>query len=123
MSDLKEMIQSTYGNAVNKGFYSAYSDIVLSLHREDQDLLPHYQTHWMLARLMLVVTEVAEAAEALRKGEVESFFEELADIDIRLKDLIGFSETIYAIPGHYEETLKNKMAYNLSRPYMHGKGA
>jgi len=72
--------------------------------------------------LMLVVTELAEAMEALRaespKSEKIPGFskveEELADAVIRILDLAG---------GHgldIEGALEAKMHYNESRPYRHG---
>ena len=41
----------------------------------------------MLAKLMLVATEVSEAAETVRNNDVVNFEEELADIIIRVLDL------------------------------------
>lgn len=43
----------------------------------------------VLASLMMVVTELAEAAEAVRNGQWENFHEELADTMIRLLGLCG----------------------------------
>src|SRR5690606_31764717 len=40
-------------------------------------------------RLMLIVSELSEALEALRHEDKESFAEELADVAIRLADLCG----------------------------------
>lgn len=77
-------------------------------------------------KLMLIVTEVAEAMEEYRlgtpvqdvtyqNGKPEGFVIELADIIIRALDL---SE-------HYgfdiERALKDKISYNETRPYKHGK--
>jgi len=41
----------------------------------------------MLGKLMLVVTEVGEAAEAVRHNNFDNFKEELADAIIRLLDI------------------------------------
>lgn len=70
-----------------------------------------------LAKLMLVVTEVAEAAEAVRKGDDENFAEELADICIRVFDLAEGSGV------NLEQAIVDKMQKNESRPHMHGKRA
>jgi NTP pyrophosphatase (non-canonical NTP hydrolase) len=72
--------------------------------------------------MMLVVTEVAEAMEALRDGAPPSdaipgfsrVEEELADVVIRVLDFAG---------GHdlnLEGALEAKMRFNASRPYRHG---
>lgn len=69
----------------------------------------------VLAQLMLVVTELAEAAEAKRKGDAENFREEIADTVIRLFDLAG------ACGMNLEEEISKKMSKNFSRPYRHEK--
>lgn len=69
----------------------------------------------MLGKLMLVVTEIAEAAEAVRHENLDNFKEELADTFIRLMDITASCE----IDIEYE--IKKKMETNLNRPYRHGK--
>jgi len=92
-------------------------------------------------KLMLVVSELSEALEAGRKcapydpqnigkpyadpenipkDEYEAVIkgtvaEELADAVIRIADIAG----IYGIDLDFH--VKAKMAYNIKRPYMHGK--
>ena len=94
-----------------------------------------------LARLALVGTELSEAAEEVRSGRpfgsvryenkdgLTSFVQggefqkpvgftvELADAVIRIFDMAGF----YALD--LGRAIKEKMAYNRSRPYKHGKVA
>ncbi len=69
----------------------------------------------MLGKLMLVVTEVAEAAEAVRHGDLDNFKEEIADAFIRLLDICG------AMGIDIEEEIAQKMAVNKNRPQRHGK--
>ena len=69
----------------------------------------------MLGKLMLVVTEVSEAAEAVRNADSENFQEEIADVFIRLFDICG-SMGIYI-----EQDIKDKMEKNLGRPQRHGR--
>lgn len=80
-------------------------------------------------QLMLVVSELAEALEELRDGhppnvirydpnqgnKPEGFPVELADTFIRLADTCGQ----YGIP--LEQALREKMAYNRTRPHKHGR--
>lgn len=70
---------------------------------------------YMLGKLMLVVTEVAEAAEAVRHMDEENFKEEIADTFIRLFDICdacGFD-------AEYE--IRVKMRTNQQREKLHGK--
>lgn len=71
--------------------------------------------HHLFSKLMLIVTELGEAAEALRNKDLINFREELADVQIRLFDLCG------ALGIDLEEAVNAKMLYNETRPYMHGK--
>lgn len=78
-------------------------------------------------KLMLVVCEVAEAMEEVRKvgfdpsqiyyvdGKPEGFPIELADAVIRICDVAGE----LAVP--LKEAIDIKMEYNEGRPYLHGK--
>lgn len=72
---------------------------------------------FLLERLMLVVTEVAEAAEAVRKNDYDNFIEELADTVIRVLDLTGTMKIALA------SAIVNKMTTNETRPLRHGKRA
>jgi hypothetical protein len=81
-------------------------------------------------RLFLMVTELVEAFEEWREGDVDlttittdvdgkpgkpgGFPTELADVIIRIGDLAGR----YGIP--LDEAMQKKMTYNLGRPWMHG---
>ena len=80
----------------------------------------------VLGRLMLIDTEVAEAAEAVRHGDWENFEEELADVCIRAFDL--YTQLRKTIPddgraqgaGSLEQAIINKMERNRKRGHMHG---
>lgn len=73
------------------------------------------QADAMLGKLMLCVTELAEAAEAVRHGNERNFREEIADTVIRLCD-IAHTTGIYL-----EREIARKMAKNEKRPLRHGK--
>lgn len=78
-------------------------------------------------KLMLIVGEVAEASECLRKnedprynwfredGKPEGFCYELADVFIRLADLC------FATGVNFDRSVREKMAFNKTRPFKHGK--
>lgn len=69
----------------------------------------------MLGKLMLVVSEVSEAAEAVRHNDRANFEEEIADTFIRLLDICG------AIGINIERAISDKMMVNESRKRRHGK--
>lgn len=68
----------------------------------------------MLGKLMLIVTEISEAAEAVRKNDIDNFKEELADTFIRLLDICG------AMNIDPEVIINDKMTINHGRPFRHG---
>jgi NTP pyrophosphatase (non-canonical NTP hydrolase) len=68
-------------------------------------------------KLMLIVTEVAEAQEALRDGDREHEAEEVADILIRVLDYAAWR----GINLHGE--VSAKMGRNHERPHLHGRAA
>jgi len=84
--------------------------------RTPQSLAPG-ERELMLGKLMLVVSELAEAAEAVRDGDRANFAEELADTAIRLFDICGACEI------DLETEIKAKMKKNESRPTRHGRGS
>lgn len=73
------------------------------------------QDELMLGKLMLVVTEVAEAAEAVRHQDFPNFKEEIADTFIRLLDICGTMEI------DPQEIIDDKMKINWERTHLHGK--
>lgn len=66
-------------------------------------------------KLMLIVTEVAEACEADRMDDLCNFGEELADIIIRTLDLAQH------LGINIGQELVDKHLINLQRPRKHGK--
>lgn len=64
---------------------------------------------------MLVVTELAEAAEAVRHSDQKNFEEEIADTFIRLLDICGTCKI------DIDKAIADKMEYNEGRPIRHGK--
>ena len=73
------------------------------------------ERHDVLGKLMLVVTEVAEAAESVRDGDIEHFREEIADVFIRLLDISGTMNLNIA------GAIRDKMVKNEERPPKHGR--
>lgn len=65
-------------------------------------------------QLLLMHSEISEAAEALRHQDQANFAEEMADLFIRWASFCG-----RCVPD-IEEHIKAKMEVNKNRPYMHG---
>ncbi len=73
----------------------------------------------LLSKLVLIVSEVAEAVEAVVAQNFDHLGEEIADITIRADDLSGYLQRELGIdPG---EAKCRKMVVNEGRPYRHGK--
>ena len=112
---IKEMQKQVHGLAVVKGWY---------------DGVNNYDPTWILARVMLMVSELAEASEEVRKpgfnpdriyysdkGKPEGFAVELADCVIRIMD------TCDSLGIDLQDMILEKHEYNKTRPYKHGKTA
>lgn len=92
---ISELVTRAHDNAVRHGFWDVKTDVA--------------------TKLMLIVTELAEACEADRHGDRANFEEEIADTFIRLGDLCGGLEI------NIERVIGEKMRYNELRPRLHGK--
>ncbi len=103
------------GGAVNDLAKLCHDYSVLQGFYEDFDLSAPLEGYMFPVKLSLIMTELAEAIEAHRKGDLENLMEEMADIFIRLLDLAG------AINMDVEGEIQKKMATNLKRPPKHGK--
>lgn len=104
---ISELVKQSHQMAKDKGFY----DSVLTRRN-----IPE--------ALMLIVSEISEGLEELRKGKPNVYVNdnkpeglgvELADAVIRIADLCGY------LGVDLEEVIKAKMNYNSSRPFKHGK--
>ncbi|MGH3053357.1 MAG: MazG nucleotide pyrophosphohydrolase domain-containing protein [Gaiellaceae bacterium] len=100
VNDLAEKIHE---NAKAKGFH----EYVPEFGKAGRD------ARHILSWLMLVTTEVAEAAEAVRLGDKVNFAEELADICIRVFDVAE------ALGVNIEQEIVNKMVKNVDRGIRH----
>jgi NTP pyrophosphatase (non-canonical NTP hydrolase) len=110
---VQDLVRDSHGLALQKGWYDG-----ASITREA-----------IMMRLMLAVSELAEAAEEVRVQEVEDlprvfygdnnkpegFAVEIADTVIRIADLCGW------LGIDLERAIEIKDAYNTKRPRKHGK--
>ena len=98
--DIWTAIEKAYQTAKEKGFW------------EDRD---------RKVALLLIHCEISEAVEALRDDDKKQYHEELADIAIRLFDLMGYEEKQAKYAINFQEIIKSKMNKNDKREYKHGK--
>lgn len=126
MSDIAEVQAAVHANAIAKKFWDAYPETTY----EDPDTGESVRVYVLsvdqvLSKLMLITTEVAEAAEDVRTGAMrtvmsdsgkpEGLPSELADIVIRVMDVCG------GLGIDLDEEIRIKVAYNRRRPAMHNK--
>lgn len=102
--------------AKDKGFWNytcpfPNADGSMTVHK----LMPIEHPTIKSTKLMLIVSELGEALEAIRKGDVQNEAEEVADAFIRILDYCGTYRIDLGVA-----TVK-KMAVNEGRPYKHGK--
>lgn len=113
--EIKELVKEAYKNASEKGFWEDF-DIISKLGgtKDFKDAVIA-ENLLISTRLMLIVSELGEAQESLRKNNLSNFQEELADVAIRLADLCG------GLDIDLEAEIIKKMEKNKVRPYKHGK--
>lgn len=104
MTTIADLCQRAFTTAAAKGFH-VYTP---------RFGVPGQDVRHILSWLMLITTEVAEAAEAARIGDRENFAEECADIFIRLGNVCA------ALGIDLEAEVLKKMARNDARPALHG---
>lgn len=107
------LVKQAHENAVNKGFWDTYNRVIDELW--SKDYVEDIRTAYINQFLILTIGEISESVEGLRKGDADNFKEELADVYIRLSDLVG------GLGIDIETEIKKKMDKNKTREKMHGK--
>ena len=101
---LDNLAMELHKDAVEKGFWDVEVDDI-----------------FVAKQLMMIVSEVSETMEAIRKdkGEYE-ITSEFADIIIRVLDLYAGVVDAGYTKLSLDDVLKGKVAYNKTRPKKHG---
>lgn len=99
-----ELAEEIHKNAVDKGFWDRPADPI-----------------FVAKQMMMIVSEVSEAMEALRKEmDPDQISDEFADILIRTLDLYaGIAHAGY-VKKSLDYAVKEKMEKNSKRPMKHG---
>ena len=99
-----DLAEEIHKNAVNKGFWDKTVDPI-----------------FIAKQMMMIVSEVSEAMEAVRKDmDADQISDEFADIIIRTLDLYaGIAEAGY-VKKSLDYSIKEKMERNTHRPKKHG---
>ena len=106
--NLDYLADKLHETAVEKGFWSF---------QEGEN-----QVNQILAKMMLIDTEVSEMADAyVKQRGGEEIKKEAADIIIRLLDLIAAMKNYGVIDGSLDDTLNNKISFNKTRPPKHNR--
>ena len=115
---ISELQERAHKNAANKGFWDMERGILGKMHHygdfTTKEIIAVYDA-FCCQRLMLMVSELGEAIEALRKDNFDGYKEELADTVIRILDECGGSKI------NLEAEILRKMAVNEKRSHRHGK--
>lgn len=105
--NLNDLSKDCHQIAVDHGFWDDLEESVAS------EVL---YNNMLGNKLMLIVSELSEAQESLRKEEgIERFEEELVDVFIRTADLCG------QLQLDIDAAVLVKMKKNKNRPYKHDK--
>jgi len=120
--DIDTLAYQIHKNAVEKGWW------------ELSDLDVINPTNFIASKLLLIVTEVAEATEELRHNNIDVYLKgdeknnpkpeglivELADTIIRCLDLAESLHRQGFVSQSIGEIILQKMEYNKTRTYKHG---
>ena len=118
---LTEFSRRIYSDNLAKGFYD--DEMAIRLHlSKDPTKHQSYIKSVRAQRIALVTSELSEALEADRKDLMDDhlpqyygFDVELADALIRILDMCGANNVDIG------KVVRDKLAYNKSRPFKHGK--
>jgi NTP pyrophosphatase (non-canonical NTP hydrolase) len=125
---ITELVRQAHETALAKGWWDAYLPPGPGTWPDttpDRTRAPNVPPDSLAAKIMLIVTECAEALECVRDGQIYAFRDtatdkpeglpfELADVVIRVADLCG------ALGIDLDAAVREKLEYNRTRTHRHG---
>lgn len=110
------MVYEAHDNATERGFYNNTFKVIEAL---PPDLKEPARDDFILAQVAKIASELGEAVAVVQRNGAgdHDFLVELADVVIRIFDLVGF----LPIGCDFSHVLLGKMERNRTRPYLHGK--
>ena len=110
---LARIVSDCFENARDKGFWSSRhpAEAIALIHSELSELLEAFRLEEPPFDIFNVMSEKKEL------GNIPLAMEELADVAIRVFDMAGR----YFEPEKFARVILDKMNYNKTRPYKHGK--
>jgi NTP pyrophosphatase (non-canonical NTP hydrolase) len=141
MKEIEQLMKQVHQNATDKQFWKEYDDVMerMKINKWPPEMIEGVHQTYISKMVALIGSEVSEAIEALRNKNTcdiatingleysnltavdfeqnvkDTFEDELADVIIRVFDLS--KKLKINLPWH----IKTKMAYNSTRPPLHGK--
>ena len=126
--EIKDLIKQAYKTAEEHGFYEGYfkslnkylvakGALVSKETEESSEYEKEVCNVYLSSYINLIISELSEATQEIRKGNNENMIKELADVYIRLSSLIG----AIGYDEELEEALKEKLEINKKREFKHGK--
>lgn len=120
------LIQEAYSNSVAHGFWEEYHRMysLLLVAAPDGAYSRKLELDTKLSKQMLMVSELGEACEGVRKPTPDAHCPEFTSEEIEMADaMIRIADYAGAFGLRLAQAIQAKMEYNKSRPYKHGKGA
>lgn len=117
------LMARAHTNSVNHGFWDDYNFTLGVLKARD---IPtgKYEVDVKLSKIALMMSELGEAVEGVRKPGQDPACPNFTAEEIELADtIIRICDYAEAFNLKLEEAILSKMEYNETRPYKHGKSA
>jgi NTP pyrophosphatase (non-canonical NTP hydrolase) len=120
--DIDLLMHRAHTNSINHGFWEEYHQTLEVL--GESGLAKKYEVDIKLSKIALIMSELGEAVEGVRKPQQDEACPIFTSEEIELADvIIRICDYAEAFLLRLPEAVQAKMNYNADRPYKHGKSA